>query len=230
MRLPLLAALLAAASPAGAGTTTFGDAGAFTAAAGALAREGFERCVANSVVITGPLDRAAKYDGDGNVACAAGAIRPGIRFIDDPGPDQFSMFLAAPGFTGNATTALGQGNPAADGINLDFDAGVRAVGFTLIQSFGGGEQLEEPADYAIELYAGTMLLDRYMTIVPPGEGVFWGVLADGPAITRVRINNPRAFDVVDDILFSADALDTPAPATAALLALGALALARRRAR
>ena len=227
----LLAAALLLAFPARAALVTFAARATFGAAAGRLAVEDFTHCAHRTLSFTGPLDAASA-----NAACAAGAVRPGLTLADDGGPGRQTLFLAAPGYAGNREFAVGQNDPASDGLSLSFTGGTGAAGFDLFQNFGGGAQLGRAADYPIRVYSGVALLGAFDVSVPSGRGAFFGVVSTWQPITRVAVNNPRAYDMVGGIAYAAPGLAvplaigtrTPEPAPLALLGLSALALARRR--
>lgn len=208
------------AAPASAAPITFDSRAQFRAAAGPLQREGFEACDAVSQVFTGPLDAAADIG-----ACRPGDIRAGVSLVDDPGPDGLAMFLAAPGYSGNRTMAVGQNFPASDALNISFTTPVRAAGLTIFQNLGGGAQSSRVERYQIAVYSADGLIGEYEALAAPNRGGFFGTVSDEIAITRLTINNPLFSDVVDDILFTAA---IPAPPALALLALGLGVLAGRR--
>ena len=212
---------VAFAAPAHAALTTYADRAAFTAAAGPLAVEGFQSCANLTIAFTGPLDAASDND-----ACGPGDIAPGIAFVDDPGPDGNAMFLAAAGFSGNGSTALGQTTPASDALNIDLSVPVTEVGFDIFQNFGGGAQLPGSAIYTVRVFTGSTLLGAFDVPVEPSVGGFFGVASDTDLITRISLNNALAFDMIDDIAFTTD--DVPEPAPLAFLAIGLAALATRR--
>ena len=111
----------------------------------------------------------------------------------------------------------------------------------MFQNFGGGAQLGRPAPFDISAWSGATLLGDWTLLVPSRRGAFFGLRASEP-ITRIAVNNPLAFDLVDNIAFerpgprSAERLAArpaavPEPLAAALIGFGfaALAFIRRRA-
>lgn len=217
--------LLLTAAPAAAAPLVFDTRPAFKAAAGPVLTERFDGCDPVTEAFTGPLSAATDIG-----VCAVGAIRAGVTFVDDPGPDGLAMYLAAPGFAANGTTALGQNNPASDAINILFDAPVRAAGLDIFQNFGGGAPLSPSETFRVTVYgAGGAMIGIWDVAVPDDRGAFFGIVSDSAEITRLTVNNPLAFDLIDNVSFSG-ADPAPAPATLALFGLGvaALGLLRRR--
>lgn len=220
MRL-MITLFLTLTAPAVAAPVTFDTRAAFTTAAGPLVVEGFDRCTLVSTPFTGPLSA-----NDGRGVCSE--IAGGIAFVDDPGPDGEAMFIAGPGQSFNPTTAIGQNNPASDALNIDFTVPVTAVGFDLFQNFGGGVQLGAAQGYTITVYSGLTLVGSFVASVAPEIGGFFGLVSAEDLITRVSINNPLAFDVIDNVAFSGIDGSAPEPASLALLGGAALALAASR--
>lgn len=229
----ILLAMLAASMPARASVTLFATRATFHAAAGHVITEGFEHCRRVTTAVVGPLDAA--HPGE---ACGGAALAPGLRLSDDGGPAGDALYLAAPGYAANRTRAIGQNGPASDALALDLATPTRAVGFDVFQNFGGGAQLGRAASFGIDLWSQSMLLGHYTISVPSGRGAFFGAISDGAPITRAEINNPLAYDLVDNIAFaparsallSSFASPAPEPGVIALLALGSglLATVRRR--
>lgn len=225
MRLLLFATLALAAAPASTAPLVYSARADFRAASGPIITERFSKCDPVTTAFTGPLSAATDIG-----ACAAGDILPGITFVDDPGPDGLAMYLAAPFHASNRTTALGQNNPASDALNLTLAAPTRAVGFNLYQNFGGGAQLGEIEIFTVSVFgAGDALIGSYDVGVPADRAAFFGIVDPDGAILKVAINNPVAFDLIDNVSFSG-AAPTPAPPMLALFGLGAAALGLRRRR
>jgi len=229
----LLLVGLGAASPGHAGIMQFATRTAFHAAAGSLASEGFEHCRRATIVFTGPLDAA--HPGP---ACGVGTLITGVRLSDAGAPGDQSLYIAAPHYSANRSSAIGQNGPAADALALDFATPTRAVGFDVFQNFGGGAQLGRAASFGIDLWSADTRLGHFTIGVPSGRGAFFGAISDGAPITRAEINNPLAYDLVDNIAFAptrsalvpSGAAPAPEPGAIALLALGSglLATVRRR--
>lgn len=225
MRLSIAVSLALAAAPAWAAPLVYSTRADFRAASGPVVTERFSKCTAVTTAFTGPLNAGTDIG-----ACAAGDILPGITFVDDPGPDGLAMYLAAPFHASNRSTALGQNNPASDALNLTFEAPVGAVGFNLYQNFGGGSQLGDVEVFTVSIFgASDALIGSYDVGVPAGRAAFFGIVDPDAAILKVAVNNPFAFDLVDNVSFSG-ADPAPAPPMLALFGLGALALGCRRRR
>ena len=219
MRLAAAALLLTAAMPAAAAPMVFATRSAFKSAAGPVVTERLSGCAPATAAFTAPLSAATDIG-----VCGVGAILPGVTFVDDPGPDGLAMYLAGPGYAANATTALGQNNPASDAINLMFDTPVSAIGFNIFQNFGGGVPLSESELYQVRLFdTGGALIVTYDVAVPDQGGAFFGYVTDGAGVAKVSVNNPLAFDLIDNVSFSS-ADPAPAPASLLLFGLGAAAL------
>lgn len=226
MRIPLL--LLLATPAAHAGVLTFTTRGAFDTRSGPVQTEGFEHCIARTLAFAGPLDSSHP-----DAACPAGAILPGLT-LSDSGPGGGALYLAEPRYAGNRTRAVGQNTRAADALLLEFARGSRAVGFDVYQNFGGGAQLGHAAPFDIRVWAGTTLLEDFTLLVPSGHGAFFGVISNGQRITRIAVDNPLAYDLVDNVSFTRPrasfTTSTPEPAAITLLGLGltGLTVVRRR--
>ena len=231
----MVLAMLAVCVPARASVILFATRAQFRVAAGPLRTEGFEQCRRTTTAFVGPLDAA--HPGE---ACRAGALAPGLRLSDDGGPAGNTLYLAAPGYAANRTRAIGQNGPASDALALDFTSPTRAVAFDVFQNFGGGAQIGHAAPFAITLYAADAVIGRWTLAVPSGRGAFFGAISERAAITRAEINNPLAYDLVDNIAFAsrslavrssfASASPAPEPDSLMLLLLGSglAATVRRR--
>jgi len=108
MRTLIFASLALAAAPALAAPLVYSTRADFRAASGPVVTERFSKCDPVTTAFTGPLGAATDIG-----ACAAGDILPGITFVDDPGPDGLAMYLAAPFYASNRSTALGQNSTKA---------------------------------------------------------------------------------------------------------------------
>jgi len=223
MRPLIIATLALAASPAWAAPVVYAARADFRAASGPVITERFSKCDPVTTAFTGPISAGTDIG-----ACAAGDILPGITFVDDPGPDGLAMYLAAPFYASNRSTALGQNNPASDALNLTLAAPVRAVGFNLYQNFGGGAQLGDFEIFTVSVFgADDALIGSYEVGVPADRTAFFGIVDPDGAILKVTINNPVAFDLIDNVSFSG--MDpAPAPPMLALFGLGAAAIGLRR--
>lgn len=232
MRL-LLVPLLLATAPAAAAPQFYASATAFNRAAGPTVRETFDRCHPVTTAFAGALDSS------GNEACAAGAIRAGISFSDSDGPFGHQLYIAAPKYAANRTTALGQNDPSSDALIIRFDLPVRAAAFDLFQNVGGGASLAHAIPVTVTLAgADGMALGSCEVAARPNRANFFGVTDSGAAIASVSVNSPINFDLIDNLRFAGapavtarnSAIATPEPAAFALLfpALAALRLRRRR--
>ena len=222
---PLVIALVAAA-PAHGGVVQFATRSSFNAAAGPLETQSLSRCDTGTVAFAGPLDAT-----HANNACPAGVILPGLS-IADLGPGGGSLYLAAPGYSGNRARAVGQNTRASDPLVLDFLDGANAVAFDLFQNFGGGAQLGRPAPFEVQLWSGTNLLADVTVTVRSRHGAFFGALSDGDVFTRILVNNPLAYDLVSNIAFSRapdrTVAPVPEPDPIALVCLATATLVLRR--
>jgi hypothetical protein len=215
--------LLSVASGAEAALIFYPNLAAFNAANPGLAFEGFQNANGGTQAFTGPLNSTTN-----NAAFSPGDILPGIEFTDTPGPGGNEMFIAGPGQSSNPTTAIGQNTPPSDALDILFAPTVGAVSFNIFQNFGGGSQSGVNQIYPVSVYGpGNVLLGSINITVASGQAGFFGVRSDSP-ISKISVNNPNAFDVIDDVQFG----QVPEPATLSMLGLGLVAgaVARRRAK
>lgn len=226
LRRPVVALFLSAAfvAPASADLVFFTSRAAFNAAAPGLPIEGFENAGCTTTEFTGPLSSTSS-----NSCFMPGDILPGITFVDSPGPDSGGLFVASPGQSSQATIAIGQDSPSSDSLDVILEPDVTAVAFDIYQNFGGGSQSGSPQPYPVSVFGpGGVLLGSIVVIVESdGPGGFFGVIAiNGQIIDVVSVNNPSAFDVIDDVAFGI--AQAPEPGALGLLALSLALLGLRR--
>ncbi len=137
---------------------------------------------------TGPLDQFTN-----NGIFQWGDIEPGIRFVDNPGPDTDDMVVMDVGFGGNPTITVCT-NTFTDSMDIYFfNNDVWAFGIEL-QSYWN------PTTIDIEIYGvGGVLLDT-TTAQSNNVGLFWGVISD-ELITRINLFTPTETEGGDNIAF-----------------------------
>lgn len=121
-------------------------------------------------------------------------------------------------FTDGNDTVISNGAFLNDGIGVDGSGRIDITFDFFLNAVGA----DFPGAMTLDLYSGGTLIGSSIDFAGSGAGFFGGVISD-TAFDRVVIR-----DWFDDTVFIDDFHYVPAPATAAMLGLGALAMRRRR--
>ena len=200
-------AAVLAAVPAAAQFTTYNDRGVFNAAAGAISTEDFQSCTGTTGVI-GTLSAS----NPGNCTSLLG----GISYAPDPG---FDLYIAGPGQSANATTALGVNFPTGGNNRISFAGGTTAFGGDFNQNFGGGSQNGGLAFFTVDVFdLGGTLLNTFNFDVASGTTVFFG-LTSTTGFGSVWVRQLDGYAVIDNVSFTGGGV-VPEPASWAMLIAG----------
>jgi hypothetical protein len=207
-----LSALALAAVPASAAFNTYGNRAAFDAAAGPTTTESFNACGTDTVALGTDFALSASSLGP----CSS--IAAGITFAPDPG---FDLYIAGPGQSANATTALGVNFPPAGNNRITFSGGTYAFGADFNQNFGGGGQSGQLAIMFYDLYdMQGNLLGGGSESIASGVSTFFG-LTSTDLIGSIWVRQQGGFVVIDDVSFGEGGPGgIPEPATWAMMVLG----------
>lgn len=188
--------------------TTYSDRASFSAAAGSTSTETFSGCGTTTVGFSGNLSSTTG-------PCTG--ILPGVTYSPQGG----SLYIAAPGQSGNPTTALGLDLFEGDPITVTFDRSIDAFGADLFQNFVGGTQSGNPAPFTLSFLLGGTSVATYNIQVASGVGSFFGLT--GASFDTVQIAQNNGYAVIDNVTFGPTD-GVPEPATWAMM-IGGIGLA-----
>ena len=165
-----------------------------------------------------PTAAVEDFEDVNNIAdvLAGTGIEAGLSLSLTSGTD---AYFATPGQSSNPTNAVGVNTPRTAGWNMDFSVPVNAVAFDVFQNNGGGSQFGFDIFATVDVFSGVTLLSTFQTTIPSGQAGFFGVFSNTDLITRVTVNEPDSYDVIDNVAFNKVAR-VSAPATLVLLSLG----------
>lgn len=212
LKLTMMAATaLLAAAPAFAAITTYSTRASFNTAAGPVSTEDFESCGTATVSLANDQALSAA------TPAPCGSIVAGATFGPQPGSNNY---IAGPGQSANATTALGIDLPSAGKHHISFASPATAFGADFNQNFGGGAQSGNPAQFVIELYdSANVLIDSALFDVASGASTFFG-LTSTLSFASVRVGQVRnGFAVLDNVSFNVGN-GVPEPASWAMMLAG----------
>lgn len=206
--LVVAAATVTTALPATAAVTSFGSRAAFDTAAGATTTETFESC-AGGAGVSSTLSAATPGP--------CGSIVAGISFSPDDG---FDLYIAPPGQSANATTALGVNFPQSGNNNIAFADGAFSFGADFNQNFGGGSQRGTPVLFTLDAFDTLGVLVASLDFsVDSDSSTFFGITStDLLGSIKVR-SGENGYAVLDNASFGAGAT-VPEPASWAMLIAG----------
>lgn len=202
------------AAPLSAQITTYSTRSAFSSAAGPLTTESFNSCGTSTVTLGVGADLSSSSLGP----CAS--IQSGVTFATNANTE---LYIAGPGQSANATTALGINIPLGAAHQITFSTAIRAFGVDLFQNMAGGGQSGSAQPFFAEVFGTSGSLGTFNFDIASQTGGFFGFtsLVD---VTEVRIGQETGFAVMDDVSFSPTTA-VPEPSTALLVAPALLLLA-----